>query len=296
MGLSGPSWADAPTLPSPKRIDDARAALAAGEAQRAIEILAPRPVSGSGTCVLGEAFKAEGDLVRADLYLQRCLRTETGATSKAREVRQRLEAAPLTRVSLALEPAAATARIDAYQGDTLLAEDELWLAIGNHRIEVSAHGHEGGAYAIEVEDGVPFALPIRLPAESKREDAAVDFSEEEAGGVGEMHSAADPRPKKFKKLQVLGGRADRAPDPTLRAAPDRKRSLWPYVSISSGALAGATGALLHANGQLGWALAGYGVGAVLLGVGISGITVRAAASPVQIGTDASPLVGWLWTF
>lgn len=290
---------DEPAIVSPATVERARAALAEDKADQAIALLSPRPPSGAATCVLGQALLQRGDRVGADLYLHRCLRSrpDPELQSLARANRKSLKEGKKTQVSLTFHPESASARLAAagYEQDELLSSEDLWLPVGRFEMAIEATDHEAGRYAVVVEDATPFTVPIRLPRAKGAENAEVDFSEERGEGVGTMQTTADPRPKKFAKLQVLGGRADRAPDPLIGESPppNSDTPVWPWLSLVGGLGAGGLGLGLQLDDRLSWAIVSYGAATVLIGAGIYGLSRPPSKSGVVMsaGSDHAVL-GW----
>lgn len=239
--------------------------------------IAEQPITDQDACELGQdlASKQRSDTL-ALLYLERCHRKTPSRETRQvmHEVRERIrksmsKAAP---VSLALTPETAHATLivtnvpSDYARLDLRTEDELWLHQGRYELEVMAEGFEGGRFAIEVDSTDRMLIPITLKPESGTNQTSIDMTAERGAELGQVASAADPRPKKFKTL--LAKRYQRAPTPTpLPSVRDeRGAGPLPYLALSLGTVAIGTGVVFHARDSTGPALAGYGAGALLGGI------------------------------
>lgn len=236
----------------------------------------PVAVAGEAACAKGQALANAGHSMHAHLLLARCHRsTPTAANRKLLiEVRSALrrETASMAPVSLALTPSSARASLageslpEAYMGNVLLDEDELWLPVGHYELEVSAPGFEGGRYAIDVDSPDRVLVPVSLRELPESGPSEIDMSDEQGAELGQVATAVDPRPKEFETL--LAKRYRRAPNPVpIPLAPEKPgRGPWPYLAAGLGLAAVGSGIVLHTRDNAGLALASYAGGAVLLGV------------------------------
>lgn len=266
-GMSAP-WALADSM-GPERAAAAEA-LQAGNPKLAISLLSPPPLAGPETCTLAQALFAESHEQRAMLYLDRCLRATPDASIRQQmsALKKKFRKAKLAPVSLSLSPADATATVDAIYDaeDVLLTDEDLWLPMGNYRIEVSAADYQTATFAVVVDSLDRMLLPLSLEKSAAIENTEIDLGDEPGSELGSVSTAADPRPKKFKP--ILPKRYQRAPDPTLvpEEADHAGHRVWPWIATAGGVVAIAGGIALQVNDKTVAALAGYGVGAGLLGL------------------------------
>ncbi len=258
---ASPALADAPSIG-----DQAKKALAAGDAKLAISLLSPPPISGAHTCVLAEALLLENQSARAMLYLERCRKagSTSGLRRKLTELKKRLRAEKFAPVALALQPTHARAKVDhGYDpGDALLHDEDVWLPQGDYRIELSADGFEAAAFALVVDSPDRMLLPLSLEKAKETKTQEIDMVEEAGSEVGAVTTAADPRPKKFKGL--LPKKYKIAPDPKLVARRDSASSPWPWLATAGGTAAIGAGIAFHLGDNTLGAAIGYGSGAGLL--------------------------------
>ncbi len=273
--------ADAPGRSEGQVVEEASRALQAGDSQKVIELLNSPELRRAAPCQLGRALtpmaKSPAQKARALLYLERCRAHDEGnrADESLREqvlaMRKELQSAKLAQVSLALRPREATAKLDAhYVGDSLEAEDELWLPIGEYRLEVVAPGHEGGVYAVRVSSRDRMLVPISLPAATPIGERSVDLGEEPGDELGQVSTTTDPRPKKFKTLlakRYQGADPAHAPsdEPTQSSAASMA---WPALAGGGALAALGLGVGLQVKEHPSGAILSYGAGAGLAGLAL----------------------------
>jgi hypothetical protein len=234
-----------------------------------ISLLSPPPLAGSQTCLLAEALAQSHEESRAILYWNRCHQFEADpeVRRKIATLKKSLQKKSLAPVSLSLSPSSATARVDKGfdEEDILLNDEDLWLPVGDYRIEVRAEGYEEAAFKIQVESSDRMLMPLSLEKKAVVTPTEIDLGEDENAELGSVATTADPRPKKFKTL--LADRYRRAPDPELVEADEKEDSLlWPALSAAGGLALVGTGVALHLRDRDTAAYLSYGAGAGLLGV------------------------------
>jgi hypothetical protein len=263
---AGQALADSPESAS----QEAAAAMQAGDAAAVISLLSPPPVEGADTCTLANALSQKKQNTRALLYFERCFRATSDNVFRKQIIalKRTLQRQKLAPVSLSLSPENARASIDSVYSsdDILLSDEDLWLAKGSYRIELSAEGYESAAFAVTVESSDRMLVPLTLEKAREVNVKEVDLGEGAGNELGSVATTADPRPKKFKN--ILPDRYTRAPDPSLQAdGSDKQESnALPWITLAGGVGLIGAGVGLHVSDRNTLALVSYGLGGSLLGM------------------------------